>query len=114
LQRDDALYVGHMLDTARRVLTRIRGLTREEYDADQDLRLAVVYLIQTIGEAARKVSGELRAAHPEVPWAAIIGMRHRLVHDYIDVDEDAVWSTATEDLEPLTVQLDVVMKRLGW
>jgi uncharacterized protein with HEPN domain len=99
--KDDLVYVGHMLDTARKAVRRVAGKTRAEFDADEDLRIVLTHLIQTIGEAARRVSQETRARHPEVPWSAIVGMRHRIVHDYIDVDEDIVWEVASNRLQPL-------------
>ncbi len=101
MQRDDGVYLGHMDDLARKVMARTDGLTRATFDADENLRLALTHLLQTIGEAASRVSKEYRAAHPELPWAAIIGMRNRVVHDYMSVDEDVVWKTATQEMAPL-------------
>ena len=63
----------------------MEGITREDFDRDENLQLAIVYLIQTLGESARRVSAEFRDTHPEIPWAAIVGMRHHVVHDYLDV-----------------------------
>ncbi len=54
----DLVYVGHMLDMARKAVGKIQGLSREAYDADENLRLALIHLIQVIGEAARQVSQE--------------------------------------------------------
>jgi uncharacterized protein with HEPN domain len=101
LQRDDLIYVGHVLETARRVSRLVDGVPRTQYDEDETLRLAVTHLLQTVGEAARRVSQPFRDAHPQVPWPAIIGMRHRIVHDYLNVDEEIVWQTATTELQPL-------------
>ena len=49
--------------------------------------------------------GKAIGAHPEIPWADIIGMRHKVVHDYLGVDEDIVWQVVTEDLPGLAVLL---------
>lgn len=57
--------------------------SRAAYDADEDLRLALTHLVQTLGEAARRVSSPFQQAHPEVPWRKIIGMRHKVVHDLL-------------------------------
>ena len=73
----DLVYVGHMLDMARKAVTKTQELSRREYDADENLRLALIHLIQVIGEAARQVSVEFVNTHPEIPWANIIGMRQR-------------------------------------
>jgi uncharacterized protein with HEPN domain len=106
MQKDDFVYTGHMLDTARKATSKILGKTRAEYDQDENLRLALAHLIQTLGEAARRVSPAFQLAHPEVPWKQIVGMRHRVVHDYLHVDYDIVWAVVTTDLPPLIAQLE--------
>ncbi len=63
--------------------------------------MALTHLIQTIGEAARLVSPAGRASVPALPWNAITGMRHHLVHDYLNVDLDIVWQTATTRMDEL-------------
>jgi uncharacterized protein with HEPN domain len=77
--KDDLRYVGHMVDCARRNQLHLAGKNRAAYDADEVLRLAVIHLIQTIGEAARLMSTDFQQQHPEVPWPAIVGMRNRVV-----------------------------------
>ncbi len=78
-------------------------------DGDETLRLALLHLIQVIGEAARNVSTARRDQHPEIPWRLIVGMRHKLVHDYMEVDEDLVWKTTTEDLPGLIKALETIV-----
>jgi uncharacterized protein with HEPN domain len=102
----DLVYVGHMLDMARKAVTKTRDLSREEYDGDENLRLALIHLIQVIGEAARQVSVEFIDTHSEIPWANIIGMRHKVVHDYLGVDEDIVWQVVITDLPELVARLE--------
>jgi len=62
---------------------------------------AVIYQLQIIGEATKRLSVGLRRQHPSVPWQDIAGMRDKLVHDYFGVDLDAVWLAATEDVPSL-------------
>lgn len=101
MRRDDLVYVRHMEDLTRSVVGKVRGRTRDEFDEDENLRLAVAHLIQTTGEAASRVSDRFRAAHPELPWRHIVGMRHKIVHDYMDIDFDIVWDVATADMPGL-------------
>jgi uncharacterized protein with HEPN domain len=108
MPKDDLVYVGHMLDTAKQAVGKIKGKTRADFDADENLRLALTHLIQIIGEAARMVSKEYSALHPSVPWNAIVGMRHKVVHDYLNVDEDVVWDTVLEELPVLISQLEKI------
>jgi uncharacterized protein with HEPN domain len=68
----DLVYVGHMFDMARKAISKTQNISRETYDADENLRLALIHLIQTIGEAARQVSREFCSDHPNVRWADII------------------------------------------
>ena len=63
----DLVYVGHMLDMAGKAIDKTSGVSRERYDADENLRLALTHLVQVIGEAARHVSREFSVAHPEIP-----------------------------------------------
>jgi uncharacterized protein with HEPN domain len=102
----DLVYVGHMLDMARKAVGKVQGLARDAYDTDENVRLALIHLVQVIGEAARRVSGAFTASHPEIPWENIVGMRHKVVHDYLGVDEDIVWQVVTEDLPKLVEALE--------
>ncbi len=109
MAKDDLVYVGHMLDTARKVLSRVKGKSRRQYDEDENLRLALAHLIQVLGEAARRVSTDFQEAHREIPWNEIIGMRHKIVHDYLELDEDIVWEVVTTDLPLLAAALDRIV-----
>ena len=60
MSKDDLRYVGHMLDCAHQIEKFLAGKARAQYDADEVLRLAVIHLIQTMGEAARLVSDDFR------------------------------------------------------
>ena len=105
MQKDDFVYAGHMLDTAESISQKVAGKSRSDFDADENLRLALTHLIQVIGEAARRVSPGFQKSNPQIPWKNIIGMRNRVVHDYLYVDYDLVWEVASVDIPPLVSQL---------
>ena len=100
-QPDDEALLLDMLVLAKRIRDRVNGLSRERFDAEEDLQLALTHLIQNVGEAASRTSQAFRASHSQVPWREIIGMRHRLVHDYLRVSVDVVWATALDDIPAL-------------
>lgn len=50
-----------------------------------------MHVIQIVGEAAIKISDDFKSTHPQIPWTAIKGMRHRFVHDYTRIDLPTVW-----------------------
>ena len=68
-----------MLEMARKALEKVSGLEQEDYNNDENLRLALTHLVQIIGEAASRVSPQTRLAHPEIPWHEITGMRNRII-----------------------------------
>ena len=109
MQKDDLVYAGHMLDMARKACAKVEGTARPDFDADENLRLALAHLIQTIGEAARHVSPAFQEANHSVPWGLIVGMRHKVVHDYLHVDYDIVWDVVTTDLPPLVAELERIV-----
>lgn len=109
-RRDDALRLRHMLDAARKAVELTRGRARADLDQDEVLALALVRLLEVIGEAARQVSRELRTACPDIPWKEIVGTRDRLIHGYFDVDMDIVWAIVSQDLPPLVATLEELVR----
>lgn len=107
---DDETRLRHMLDAGRDAGDFARTHRREDLDAIQWAGL--VKMIEVIGEAAGKVTVERRHRHPEVEWDGIIGMRHRLVHDYANIDQDIVWGVATDHLPRLVQLLEQIV--LPW
>jgi uncharacterized protein with HEPN domain len=107
--KDDTVYIGHMLDMARQARELVAGKTRADYDAETALRLALAHLVQNIGEAARRVSPQVQKVHPDVPWRNIVGIRHKVVHDYFYVDYDIIWDVVTSDLPALILRLEQIL-----
>ncbi len=99
-----------MLDAAREACSFAAGHTRPDLDTHRMLVLALLKSIEIIGEAAARVTPDTRVAYPSIPWAAIVGMRNRLVHGYFDVDLDIVWATVDRELPALIRQLESVLR----
>lgn len=102
----DLVRLHHMLDAAREALTFASGKTRADLDDNRMLTLALVKEIEIIGEAATHISKVYQQTTPHIPWAAITGMRNRLIHGYFEVNLDRVWETVTIALPPLIEQLE--------
>lgn len=102
--KDDHLYLGHILEAVGRIL----AYSEEGEDAfRRELKTqdAIIRNLQVMGEAVKKVSPGTRAAHPEIPWRDIAGMRDRVVHDYFGVSLDIVWDVVQNHVEPLREKL---------
>ena len=100
--RDDAIRLWHMLDAAREATKFARGRVRADLDGDRMLVLSLVKDIEIIGEAAYRISQSTRDQLKDIPWDDIIGMRHRLVHAYFDINLDILSRTVTDELPALT------------
>jgi len=109
MNANDRVRLRHMLDAAREALSFSKDRTREELSTDRMLLLSLVKEIEIIGEAASQVSADFREGTPEIPWAQIVGMRHRLIHAYSDVNTSVVWSTVVSDLPALVAKLEGIL-----
>jgi uncharacterized protein with HEPN domain len=99
-----------MLDHTREAVEMVKGKTRADLDADRQLNLALVRLVEVIGEAAARIPDDFRARYPQVPWRQIVGMRHRMIHDYDVIDFDILWAVLRQDLPPLIEQLEAIVR----
>ncbi|THV39693.1 HepT-like ribonuclease domain-containing protein [Glycomyces buryatensis] len=102
--RDDSERLADILDAAEKIHRKVvEG--RDAFDADEYAQLAIVHLVQIIGEAANRLSPEVTEAHPEIPWRQIVATRNRVVHSYFDVDLELLWTVAAVDIPRLAKQL---------
>jgi len=90
---DDLTRLQHMIDAAREACAMVAGENREVLNSDRKLSLALVRLIEIVGEAAKNVSKEKQSSLIEIPWRDLVGMRNRVIHAYFDVNLDIVWQT---------------------
>jgi uncharacterized protein with HEPN domain len=110
MAHDDQLTLSQMLEAVRQIRSIVRGMDAAAFNADEIRQLALLHLIQRLGEAASRVSASLRDNHPELPWAQIVGMRNRIVHGYDHLDPEIVWRVATEDVEPVLAALERIVE----
>ncbi len=103
--RDEA-YVLDMLIAAREARDFCEGLPWEQFCESSLHQYAIAKALENVGEAARKISEETKAAHPEIPWSSIVALRHRIAHDYFRLDLVRVWEIATKDLPTLITALE--------
>lgn len=110
MRAEDRIRLQHMVEAAQAAQRFMTARQRADLDRDQLLLFAVVRAIEIVGEAATRVSEETRAATPDVPWPAIIGMRNRVVHAYFDIDREIVWKTITLELPQLLPALQAALE----
>lgn len=103
----------HILDAIANVKEFTDGISREMLFNDKMRYYAVVKNIEIIGEASYMLSTEFKENHNELPWKAIVGMRHVIVHDYVNIHEDLLWDTVTNDLIPLQQQIEIYLSEFN-
>ena len=104
--KDDLFYIENILQSIDRIQSYISDKDQESYVDDFITQDAVVRQLEIIGEATKRVSKDFRNNYPDIPWADMAGMRDVLIHDYIDVDLEIVWKTASDSIPILKTLLE--------
>ena len=99
----------HILEAAERVAT-YAAAGQQAFEAEEMRQDAIVRNLEIIGEATGRLSQELRAAHPDVPWRDVIAHRNVLIHDYRRLVQALIWRVATEDLPTFAKRV----KEIAW
>ena len=110
MERDDRFYRVDALDAIRLACEFVHGMDYGTFLADARTQRAVIRQPEVLGEVCGHVSPELRAAHPDVPWAKIVGMRNKLSHAYFGVDLRLTWTTVHGDLVELAEKLCLIQE----
>lgn len=103
--REWRFYVEDMIVFCDKVLAYNRGLDRADFAADPMRYDATLRNLELIGEAATHVPEDVRRAAADVPWRMVIAARNRLIHGYLGIDDDTLWSIVRDDLVPLRAAL---------
>jgi uncharacterized protein with HEPN domain len=104
--REWRFYIADMLEFADKARSYTRGLDQDAFVADPMVYDATLRNLELIGEAATHVPPDVRERHPEIAWRLIIATRNRLIHAYLGIDDDTIWSIITTDIPVLIEALE--------
>lgn len=110
---DPMIRMKHMRDHAVEAVELLGDKTLECLHNDRVLQLALVQLIEIVGEAAARVSTQVRAAYPTIPWQRAADMRNKLIHGYDVIEIAVVHDTVKDDLPLFIRQLDEILQQAG-
>ena len=108
--RPDRLFLLDIRDAADAIVEHIAGRSEQELMGDRTARAAVLHELTVIGEAAARISIETRRAHPEIPWAEIVGFRNVVIHRYFGLSWPIIWVTVTEDVPDLRGKVAAILE----
>lgn len=104
-KREWGFYLDDMVAFVEKVLAYSKGLDQQEFIANSLVYDATLRNLELIGEAATHIPDAVRSANPQIPWRLIIATRNRLIHGYLGIDDDTVWSIIQDDLPTLLKSL---------
>lgn len=111
--KEDSVYIKHILESIDNIEMWTKDASFEDFSEDSELlQSAVIRQLEIIGEAAGKVSEELKDKYNEIPWKKVIGMRNRLIHEYMSIDLPLTWGVVQEEVPKIKTQLEKILKTL--
>jgi len=102
--REWRFYINDMMHFAGKVLAYTEGLDQAGFVASGITYDATLRNLELIGEAATHIPHHVRHSHPDIPWRMVIATRNRLIHGYLGIDNDTLWSIVTDDI-PLLLSM---------
>ena len=106
--RNDII-VQKLIAYADKIINYCESCDYEQFISDTKLVEACVFNLSQMGELANRIDEDFAAAHPEVPWRHIYGLRNRIVHDYEGVNLQLIWQIIADDRESLKESLTNIL-----
>lgn len=111
--REWRFYLNDMIDFAQKVIAYTEGLDQATFVGSGLNYDATVRNLELIGEAATHIPEAVRAENPQIPWRQVIATRNRLIHGYLGIDNDTLWSIVRDDILPVLDKLVALKARLA-
>jgi len=111
MTKDPRVYLAHILECIQRI-ERFTAGGKKRFLSDVMMQDAVLRNFEVIGEAAKRLDDAYRAAHPQIPWRALAGLRDVLIHEYEGVDLERVWAVVDTELPGLSKAISALLPPL--
>lgn len=96
-RREPDVLLDDIVQCISNLIKYTQNCTLEQFLNDQKTKDAIIRNLEIIGEASSKLPLEFREKYDHIPWARIIGMRNKVIHEYFEIEEKIIWEIATED-----------------
>ena len=104
----DAVYLRHILDATAKI-EEYASVGHDRFLAESHWHDAIIRQLEIVGEATKRLSPELRANHPDLPWRRVAGLRDVLIHQYMGVDLEAVWGIVVDHVPALRQRVEQIL-----
>ena len=105
----DKEYLTDILESCKLIISHTSNISKDEFLDDVKCQDAVIRRFEILGEAARRISDDMKAKYPEIPWFEMTGMRNAMIHEYDDVDMVIVWETVKSDIPALVTAIEKII-----
>jgi uncharacterized protein with HEPN domain len=106
--REWRFYLDDMINFSEKVLAYTEGVDQDSFEADEKTYDATVRKLELIGEAATHIPGSIREKYSEISWRQVVATRNRLIHGYLGIDNDILWSIIRDDIPALLTELKIL------
>ena len=111
-KRPEKLLIEDILESIEKIEWYVSGFSADSFMHDEKTVDAVVRNLEIIGEAANRLPTQFKDLHSTIEWNKIVGLRHRIVHQYFGIDREIIWEIITADLPVFKSQLERILKIL--
>jgi uncharacterized protein with HEPN domain len=111
-QREWRFYIDDMIGFAEKVIVYTQGLDQDGFVRSGLNYDATLRNLELIGEAATHIPDEIHQTNPQIPWRLIVATRNRLIHGYLGIDNDTLWSIIGSDIPALLPELNALKGKL--
>jgi len=112
MKKNPKIFLQHILDSIDEIENYIKNISEEKFIHSTQIQDAVIRRLEIIGEAAKRIPKEIINRYKFIPWKKIAGTRDVLIHDYFEVDIEAVWETITKDIRKLKQDIQKILKEI--
>jgi uncharacterized protein with HEPN domain len=110
-EREWRFYIDDMIHFAEKVQRYTQTLNQATFINSEPYYDATLRNIELIGEAATKIPEDIRQKHTEIPWRQITATRNRIIHGYLGIDNDIIWSIITDEIPVLLIELQTLKQK---
>lgn len=111
MRKNPLIFLEHILTNIELIERSTKGLSKKDFESDQDIADATIRRIEIIGEAVKNLPSDFTRKYPNVEWKKIAGMRDKAIHHYFGIDLNTVWKVVEENLSELKKNLSEILQK---